>query len=106
MFRDVTEKRRLERLQQDLNAQLERQVEERTEALRQSEERFRVLVEGTNDYAIFLLDPTGQVISWNPGAERINGYQANEIIGQHFSRFYTEEDRKLGLPASSGNRRG
>jgi PAS domain S-box-containing protein len=51
------------------------------------------------DYAIYLLDPAGVVTSWNPGAERFKGYAANEIIGQHFSRFYTEEDQKSGLPA-------
>ena len=71
------------------------------EDLRQSEERFRILVEGVRDYAIFMLDPDGHVISWNPGAERIKGYKADEIIGEHFSRFYTEEDRAAGLPAQS-----
>ena len=58
------------------------------EALRESEERFRILIEGVSDYAIFLLDPEGHVASWNTGAERIKGYKAEEIIGQHFSRFY------------------
>jgi PAS domain S-box-containing protein len=62
------------------------------------DERYRLLVEAVTDYAIYMLDPTGIVSSWNPGAERIKGYVANEIIGQHFSRFYTEEDRKNGLP--------
>ncbi len=61
--------------------------------------RFRLLVEAISDYAIFMLDPTGIVISWNPGAERFKGYSASEIIGQHFSRFYSEEDRETGLPA-------
>src|SRR5262245_53902944 len=61
------------------------------EALRQSEERFRLLVEGAKDYAIFLLDPDGRVASWNPGAERLKGFRAEEIIGQHFSRFYPQE---------------
>ena len=61
--------------------------------------RFRLLVEAISDYAIYMLDPTGIVISWNPGAERFKGYSANEIIGQHFSRFYSEEDQKTGLPA-------
>jgi PAS domain S-box-containing protein len=63
------------------------------------EGRYRLLVEAVTDYAIFLLDPSGVVTTWNPGAQRFKGYAANEIIGQHFSRFYTEEDRKLGLPA-------
>ena len=50
------------------------------------------------DYAIFQLDPSGHVTTWNPGAERIKGYTPDEIIGQHFSRFYTEEDRAAGVP--------
>lgn len=62
------------------------------DALRQSEERFRLLVEQVKDYAIFMLDPEGNVATWNEGAERFNGYIADEIIGQHFSRFYTESD--------------
>ena len=57
------------------------------EALRQSEERFRLLVEGVVDYAIFMLDPDGVVTSWNTGAERINGYRREEILGKHVSRF-------------------
>jgi formate hydrogenlyase transcriptional activator len=68
------------------------------EALRQSEERFRLLAEGVRDYAIFMLDPQGRVASWNPGAERIKGYRAEEIVGQHFSRFYTPEDVERGRP--------
>jgi PAS domain S-box-containing protein len=61
--------------------------------------RYRLLVEAVTDYAIYMLDPNGIVSSWNPGAQRIKGYLADEIIGQHFSRFYTEEDRNSGLPA-------
>jgi PAS domain S-box-containing protein len=99
VFRDVTERRRLERLQRDLQGQLERQVQERTAELRASEERFRLLVEGTRDYAIFLLDPEARVVSWNPGAERIKGYRADEIIGRHFSRFYPKEAIDQGWPA-------
>src|SRR5262249_21462359 len=98
VFRDVTERRRLERLQRDLQGQLERQVRERTAELQASEERFRLLVEGTRDYAIFLLDPEGRVASWNPGAERIKGHRAEEIIGQHFSRFYPREAVERGWP--------
>ena len=67
-------------------------------ALRESEERFRLLVEGVRDYAIFMLDQDGRVVSWNPGAERIKGYTAEEIVGAHFSRFYTEEDVRQGRP--------
>jgi PAS domain S-box-containing protein len=68
------------------------------EALRRSEEQFRILVQGVTDYALYMLDEAGQVSSWNVGAERIKGYTPDEIIGQHFSAFYTEEDRASGLP--------
>jgi len=64
---------------------------------RASEEQFRLLVESVVDYAIFMLDPKGIVTTWNLGAERIKGYRAEEIIGQHFSRFYLEEDVRAGL---------
>jgi PAS domain S-box-containing protein len=63
------------------------------------EEPFRLLVEAVKDYAIFLLDPSGVIVSWNVGAQRIKGYAAGEIIGTHFSRFYTEDDKAKGLPA-------
>ena len=69
------------------------------ETLRRSEEQFRMLVHGVTDYAIYLLDPIGCITNWNAGAERIKGYAPGEIIGEHFSRFYTEEDRREGLPA-------
>jgi PAS domain S-box-containing protein len=69
------------------------------DALRESERQFRLLVEGVMDYALYMLDPNGVVTSWNGGAARIKGYTANEIIGQHFSRFYTEEDRATGRPS-------
>src|ERR1700740_2344129 len=64
-----------------------------------SEQQFRILVQGVTDYAIFMLSPTGIVTSWNVGAQRIKGYCEAEIIGQHFSRFYIDEDRAAGLPA-------
>ncbi len=67
-------------------------------ALFDSEERFRLLVEGGKDHAIFMLDPKGQIISWNTGAERIQGYQSTEILGMPFSCFYTAEDRAIGKP--------
>src|SRR5262245_51154063 len=60
--------------------------------------RFELLVEAVADYAIYMLDPEGFVTTWNSGAERIKGYQAIEIIGQHFSRFFSPEDRATGLP--------
>jgi len=66
---------------------------ERGEPLRQSEERFRLLVESVKDYAIFMLDPEGRVLTWNAGAELIKGYRAAEIIGEHFSKFYPPEAR-------------
>jgi PAS domain S-box-containing protein len=66
--------------------------------LRRSEERFRLLVEGIIDYAIFMLDPMGRVATWNESAERIQGYKAEEILGEHFSRFYTQEDVSRGHP--------
>jgi PAS domain S-box-containing protein len=68
------------------------------EALRQSEERFRLLVEGVRDYAIYMLDPTGHILSWNSGAQLIKGYTAAEIIGRHFSTFYPLEDIREGKP--------
>src|ERR671921_1166039 len=68
------------------------------EALRQNEERFRLLVEGVKDYAIFMLDPDGKVASWNEGAHRIKGYRQQEILGHHFSVFYPEEDLKRSKP--------
>jgi PAS domain S-box-containing protein len=77
---DVTEKRRQE------------------QALQRSEERLRSVIEGVRDYAIFTLDPDGTVTSWNAGAREIKGYEADEIIGSHFSRFYTSEAIQRGRP--------
>jgi PAS domain S-box-containing protein len=79
--RDLTEKRQAE------------------EQLRRTQEEFRLLVQGVTDYGLYMLDPDGRVTTWNVGAERIKGYTPEEIVGQHFSRFYTEEDRAAGAPA-------
>jgi PAS domain S-box-containing protein len=93
---------------QDVNQQLrqandalQKEINERKqaeEARRESEARLHLLVEGVKDYAIFMLDPQGNVLSWNSGAEKIKGYRADEIIGRHFSCFYTKEEAERGWP--------
>lgn len=83
------------------NQALTREIEERRQAeatLRASEERFRLLVEGVREYAIIMLDQQGKVSSWNVGAERIHGYRGQEIIGHSYSRFFSEDDARNGLP--------
>jgi PAS domain S-box-containing protein len=80
-IRDITERKRVE------------------DALRDSEERFRLMASGVKDYANVMLDPEGFIVSWNEGGERLKGFRAEEIIGQHFSRFYSAEDIRKGLPA-------
>ena len=71
------------------------------EELRRSEERFRLLIQSVTDYAIYMLDTDGKVSSWNAGASRFKGYSEAEIIGQHFSRFYSDEDRAAGIPGKA-----
>jgi len=71
---------------------------EQEQALFESEQRFRMLVQGVRDYAIYMLDTEGNVTNWNAGAEAIKGYSASEIVGQHFSRFYTPEDQERAEP--------
>ena len=83
-------------------AKVTRDITDKLEAvkkLRESEQRFRLLIQGVRDYAIYMLDPDGHITNWNAGAALIKGYSEDEIVGQHFSRFYTEEDRAAGLPA-------
>jgi PAS domain S-box-containing protein len=65
----------------------------------EGEEGFRLLVEGVKDYAIFMMDVEGRIMSWNTGAQLLKGYQADDIIGQPLSRFYTEADRQSGRPS-------
>ena len=103
--REIEARRQAERELKTLNETLEQRADERARQLAASlgkledtERRFRLLVEGVNDYAIYMLDPTGHVVNWNPGAERIKGYASAEILGRHFSAFYTPEDQAEDVP--------
>jgi PAS domain S-box-containing protein len=85
-------------------AKITRDITERQDALSEllkSESQFKTLVGGVTDYALYLIDPTGIVSNWNAGGERIKGYTAEEIVGQHFSRFYTPADQAAGKPAKA-----
>jgi PAS domain S-box-containing protein len=87
--------------QENMIARLTRELAEarkNEQQLLNSSAQFAILVQSTKDHAIYMLDKAGRIISWNKGAERIKGYPRDEIIGQHFSRFYTDFDRKSGLP--------
>ncbi|MSP59561.1 MAG: PAS domain S-box protein [Myxococcales bacterium] len=120
LVRDIRARKRGEEELRGAHAELERRVSERTaelshanhdltrelaarkrieRALRESEERFRLLVEGVRDYAMVMLSPEGHVASWNQGLERIHGYRPDEIIGQHIARCFTDEDVAAGKPA-------
>ncbi len=106
--REIAARSSAEEELQRLNQTLERRIEVRAAELAASaakledtERRFRLLVEGVTDYAIFMLDPGGHIVNWNPGAERTKGYKRDEILGRHFSTFYTEEDRTAGIPAKA-----
>jgi PAS domain S-box-containing protein len=117
--REIVERKRAQNALDQANSELERRVQQRTakltkvndalqaeisqhrkteDALRQSEEQFRSIVDRVRDYAIFCLDQAGIITTWNAGAEHVKGYLANEIVGQHFSRFYVEEDVARGIP--------
>ena len=103
--RDVSSRKVAEAALKRLNDELEGRVKERTrqledtlQRLQETERNFGLMVNSVTDYALYMLDPTGNVTSWNTGAERIKGYTAAEIIGRHFPRFYTEEDREAGRP--------
>ena len=109
---EITARKRAEADLQQLNSSLERRAEERAQELAVSltkledtERRFQHLVQGVTDYAIYMLDVDGRVINWNPGAERIKGYARSEIIGRHFSTFYTPEDLSRDVPATACARR-
>jgi PAS domain S-box-containing protein len=103
--REIESRRRAEQDLQRLNQTLEQRAEERAHQLaasqtklKETEQRFRLLVESVTDYAIYMLDPLGNVVNWNRGAQRIKGYNREEIVGRHFSTFYTSEDRANELP--------
>ncbi len=105
MLLDLTARKEADEARRILDETLEQRVEERTRQLteavtqlRESERRFRLFVQGVTDYAIFMLDTEGIISNWNSGAERIKGYRANEIIGRHFSVFYTPKDQEDGVP--------
>ena len=104
--REIEARRQAEAELQDVNRSLEQRAERRAKQLAASmtrledtERRFQLLVEGVTDYAIYMLDSTGNVVNWNPGAARIKGYSREEIIGRNFSAFYTVEDQDAGVPA-------
>lgn len=103
--RDVTARKQSDAELRLLNLELEDKVTERTgdleralHRLQESERSFELLVDSVTDYAIFMLDPTGRIASWNSGARRIKGYDADEIVGKHFSCFYSEEDQASEIP--------
>jgi len=107
LTRDVTELKNSADALLHLNAELEEKVDKRTHELQatlvrlqESERSFELLVDSVTDYALYMLDPTGHIVSWNSGARRIKGYEAEEIIGKNFERFYSEEDRAAGVPAA------
>jgi PAS domain-containing protein len=108
VYYDISERKALEARLLALNESLEARVVDRARQLaataaqlEETERRFHLLIDAVTDYAIFMLDAAGNVVSWNPGAEKIKGYSSAEILGQHFSRFYTEDDRQKGVPRTA-----
>jgi PAS domain S-box-containing protein len=106
--RDVTERKQSRDAQRQLHAELEEKVSERTRELetalrrlQETERSFELLVDSVTDYALYMLDPTGRIASWNSGARRIKGYEAAEVIGKNFECFYSEPDRAAGVPAGN-----
>jgi PAS domain S-box-containing protein len=105
--RDVTARNKSQRALQELNVALEEKANERTRdleatllRLQNSERNFELLVDSVTDYALYMLDPVGRIVSWNSGAKRIKGYEAEEVIGRNFECFYTDKDRAAGVPAA------
>src|SRR5438094_209673 len=76
-------------------------INRKPEYLKPGEEEFRLLVESIKDYAIFMIDATGHILSWNKGAEKIKGYSASEVLGKHISIFYTEQEIQKGEPENN-----
>ena len=97
--RELAARTKAEAELQRVNAALEARATMGATRLEAAEQHLTLLIDAVTDYAIFMLDPLGNVVSWNPGAQRIKGYERKEIVGQHFSRFYTEPDRTAGVPA-------
>jgi PAS domain S-box-containing protein len=105
VYYEISERKAVEARILALNEGLEARVADRARQvaaaafrLEETERRFQLLIDAVTDYAIFMLDAAGHVASWNTGAERIKGYTSEEIVGQHFSRFYSEDDRQQGVP--------
>jgi PAS domain S-box-containing protein len=108
VYYEISERKALEARFLALNESLEARVADRARQLaataaqlEETESRFHLLIDAVTDYAIFMLDTAGNVVSWNPGAERIKGYSSAEILGRHFSRFYTKDDRQNELPRTA-----
>jgi PAS domain S-box-containing protein len=108
VYYEISERKALEARFLALNESLEARVADRAHQLaataaqlEETESRFHLLIDAVTDYAIFMLDTAGNVVSWNPGAERIKGYSSAEILGRHFSRFYTKDDRQKELPRTA-----